>query len=56
MVVGLLEECRPVGDGTAHGAHFDEIEGLGAGVEPGGFAVVDLELQIRWDPNGLYRT
>jgi hypothetical protein len=56
VVVSLSKECRPVCYAATHGAHLDEAEGFGAGVEPRRFAVVDLELEIGWDPNGLYGT
>jgi hypothetical protein len=48
--VGLGEETRPIGNGTAHGAHFDEVEGFAGGEKPLGFCVVDLELKVWWNP------
>lgn len=51
MLVGLPQESWPVCYAAAHCTQFDEIEGFGAWVEPGRFAVVDLELEVWWDPD-----
>jgi hypothetical protein len=49
----LCVESGPVGDGAGHAALMDEVEGFGSGVGPGCFDVVDDELAVLGDPNGL---
>lgn len=53
MIVSLSEELSPICYAAAHCPHFDKVERLGPWVEPGSFAVVDLKLEIRWDPRLL---
>lgn len=50
MRVGLAEQGGPVGDAAAQGAHLDEAEGFAEWESPGGFAVVDFEFEVWWDP------
>lgn len=49
---GLAVEGGPVDDGSDHAADVDEIERV-VFPSPGEVGVVDLELDVGWDPGGL---
>lgn len=48
---GLVDEGFPITHTAKHGAEDDEVELFGEG--PGVLEVVDLKVDIWWDPSGL---
>ncbi len=53
MGVTLADEFVPVCYAAAEAPDVDEVKGLGGTVDPFGFGVVDVELDVRGNPSGL---